>query len=118
MQKYTTIIASTILVLLSTTSAYAQQMNLALAPNASKVITNHYGWTLNANCIIKNKEQNKIRVSILDHKGAVNGRNLDVGQTMSVVVHNHDNIAVSAEPGTKITLENLSADMVQATCST
>lgn len=107
-----------ITVLFNISNAYAQQMSLELAPNASKEITNHYGWTLSANCTIQNKEKNKIRVRVLDHKGAVNGRNLEVGQAISVVVHNHDCIAVTAEPGTKITLENLSAESVHATCST
>lgn len=118
MRKYINIVSLMLAALFNVSNAYAQQMNLALAPNASKVITNHYGWTLSANCTIQNKDKNKIRVSVLDHKGKVNGKNLEVGQGISVVVHNHDNIAVSAEPGTKITLENLSAEPVQATCST
>ena len=67
---------------------------------------------------IQTKSQNKIVVSVLDHKGAVNGRNLSIGQVMSVVVHDHDTIAVSAEAGTRVTLQNMGTDPIQASCST
>lgn len=118
MSKFFSITALTFLVLLFNTNAHSQQMQLKLAANASKVITNHTLWTLNATCTIQNKDKNRIVVGVLDNKGIVNGRNLSMGQAMSVTVHNHDAIAVSAEPGTKVTLQNMSSDPVQATCST
>ncbi len=117
MRNYLSTILLTIATLASPT-VYAQQMNLELAPNGSKVVTNHFGWTLNATCTIKTKASNKIRVSVLDHNGMVNGQNLAIGQSKSVIVHNNDNISVSAEPGTQVTLQNLSNDPVQATCAT
>ena len=45
-------------------------------------------------------------------------KNLKTGQATSMVVKNNDSISVSAEPDTEITLENLSDDPIQATCST
>lgn len=117
MYNYLSMFAFTIMVLTSS-NAYAQQLSLNLAPNGSKVMTNHFIWKLNATCTVKTKAQNKIRVSVLDNKGTVNGRNLAIGQATSVVVHNHDNISVSAEPGTTVTLENMSDDPIQAVCST
>lgn len=116
MYNYLSIIALTVLTL-ATPKVYAQQMNLQLAANGSKVVTNHFAWTLNATCVIQTKSKNKIRVSVLDNKGMVNGKNLATGQTTSMVVQNHDTISVSAEPGTKITLQNMGSDPVQATCS-
>ena len=120
MQSYigVNIITLTLAMLFGVPTVYAQQMNLELSPNASKVITNHYGWTLSATCTIQTTTKNTIRVSILDNKGTVNGRNLNVGQVMSLVVNNHDSLSVSAEPGTKVTLQNLSHESIQATCST
>ena len=113
MYNYLSIIAFTIMTL-ATPKVYAQQMSLQLAPNGSKVMTNHFVWTLNATCIIKTKAKNKIRVSVLDNKGAVNGKNLAIGQATYMVVQNHDSISVSAEPGTEVTLQNMSNDPVQA----
>jgi hypothetical protein len=104
--------------ILTTPKVYAQQMHVQLAPNGSKVMTNHFSWTLNANCVVKTKTKNKIRVSVTDNKGVVNGRNLKTGQATSMVVQNDDSISVSADPGTIVTLENMSDDPVQATCST
>ncbi len=117
MHNYISAIVLTILVF-ATSNAYAQQINLNLAPNASKKMTNHYGWTLSATCTVQTKATNKIRVSMLDNKGTVNGKNLKTGQATSMVVKNNDSISVTAEPGAEITLENLSDDPIQATCAT
>ena len=117
MYNYLSIIGFTILTL-ATPKVYAQQMNLQLAPNGSKVVTNHFAWTLSATCVIKTNTKNKIRVGVLDNNGAVNGKHLATGQTTSMVVQNHESISVSAEPGTKVTLQNMSNEPFQATCST
>jgi hypothetical protein len=118
MPNYFSITALTILTVFMTSNAHAQHVDLKLAPNASKEIANPYLWTLNATCKIQCKTPNKIVVSMLDHKGVVNGRNLSTGQAMSVVVHDQDSIAVSAEPGTRVMLQNTSGDPIQASCST
>lgn len=115
MQYYLGLVTLTVMTLV-TPKVYAHQVNLKLAPKSSKVVTNHFGWTLNANCTIQAKSQNKIRFSVMDNKGTVNGSSLSSGQAKSVVVHNNDSISVSAEPGTTVTLENLGEDPVQATC--
>jgi thioredoxin reductase len=119
MYNYLSVFAFSIM-LLTAPKVYAHQMSLQLAPNGSRVMTNHFGWTFNATCIIKTrtKSKNKIRLSVQDNKGSVNGKNLAVGQATSMDVQNQDSISVSAEPGTRITLQNLSNDPVQATCST
>lgn len=118
MPHYLSITALTCLAVFMSSNAHAQHMNVNLAPNASKIITNHAPWTLNATCTIQSKTQNKMVVSVLDHNGSVNGRNLSTGQAMSVVVHPHDSIAVSAEAGTRVTLQNMGTDPIQASCST
>jgi hypothetical protein len=100
-------------------SANAHQVNLKLVPQASKLIENKYIWSLNATCKIQcNESKNKIMVRVVKNKGIINGKNLSGGQATSVVVHNHDSITVSAEPGAQVNLLNLGTDVVQATCST
>jgi hypothetical protein len=103
---------------LATSSVYAQHMDFNLAPKASKVVKNPYLWTLSATCTITSKDKNKISVHVLGNTGVVNGKNLTVGQSTSVLVENKDSISVSAEPGAQVTLHNMSDDAVQATCST
>ena len=117
MRTFLSLTALTFLAIMNT-SVHAQQMNLKLAPNASKVITNSYVWTISATCSIETKGKNKLVVRILENDGAVNGKNLKTGQAMSVVVHNHDSLSVSASPSTKVTLQNKGDDSIQATCST
>ena len=94
----------------SNRNQYPLMNNIGLRILPDQVMTNHFVWTLNATCIIKTKTKNKIRVSVLDNKGAVNGKNLAIGQATYMVVQNHDSISVSAEPGTEVTLQNLSND--------
>jgi hypothetical protein len=104
---------------LTITPVHAHQVNFNLAPKVSKLIENKYLWSLNATCTIQcNQAKNKIMVRVVKNKGVVNGRNLSDGQMTSVVVHNHDSITVSAEPGAQVNLLNLGTEAVQATCST
>ena len=116
-----TIIQSMLFLSLISLSSFAsaQQMDLKLAPNASKVITNSYVWTISAKCTIATKgKSNTLVVRIKEHGGDVNGKNLVSGQTLSVVVHNNDSLSVSADPSTTLTLQNKGIESVQATCST
>lgn len=98
---------------------HAQSVALNLNPKESKVIENNYLWSLQATCAIECSDStHKIIVSVVKNNGVVNGKNLSSGQTTSVVVRNHDSIAVSAEPGAKVNLKNTGSDVVRANCST
>lgn len=106
-----------ILVCLFTVHAYAQKM-IKLAPKESKSLTNHYAWTLNATCNVQNDNtKSKIRVSVLNNKGKVNGKSLSQGQATFLTVKNNDQISVSAEPGTSVYLVNVGTSAVAAICS-
>ncbi|MDP3562064.1 MAG: hypothetical protein Q8R83_07805 [Legionellaceae bacterium] len=99
--------------------ANAQTMNLKLAPNQSKTISNSYMWTINATCTIQTNDSKKtLVVNALKNNSQVNGKHLSSGQKTSVTVHNNDNISVSAEPGAQVTIFNSSVDSVVASCST
>lgn len=100
------------------TQAFAGKV-IKLSPNESKQLSNNSLWTMNATCNIQSGStaKNKIRVSILKNKGSVNGRSLSTGQGTSVSVKAHDNISVSAEPGTKVNIINLGNESVQAVCA-
>lgn len=96
---------------------YAQKL-IKLAPQESKSLTNSFAWTVNAICSIQNTSSNgKVRIEIVTHKGRVNGKNLSQGQGTSLSVKGHDNIAVSAESGTKVNLKNVGTTEIQAACT-
>jgi len=97
----------------------AQTVNLKLAPKQSKVIANNYMWTINATCTIQTNDSKKtILVNAVKNKSQVNGKNLNSGQKTSLSVQNNDSLTVSAEPGAQVTILNLGADEVKASCST
>lgn len=100
------------------TQAYGHSMTVNLAPNESKTISNHYLWTLNANCKIQaNQAAKKILIRVVKQNGTVNGRILKTGQTTSVTVKNEDHLFVTADAGAEVNLQNLSHDAIKANCS-
>lgn len=109
-------LSTAILILLISTSVFAEKV-IKLSPKESKSLTNHSLWTLNATCSIQtHRSNNVILVSVLENKGAVNGKHLSKGQATSVKVKNNDSISVSAEPGTTVNIVNMSTDDVEANC--
>lgn len=101
---------------LISTPLLAQSVSMKLAPKGSKILTNHYFWTLNAQCTIQGGSKNKILVKALKSKSVINGRNLTDGQTAAFTVYNNDSFHVSAEAGAQVDLENLGNEQVQALC--
>ena len=102
---------------LMSSQVYAGKV-ITLNSQESKSLTNHTLWTLNATCSIQGKHaSNRILVSVLENNCKVNGKNLSKGETTSVTVKNHESIHVSAEPGTKVNLVNLSTESVEAVCA-
>jgi len=53
----------------------------------------------------------------LNRSGIINGQNLGEGDTISMVVHDHDQFDITAESRAKVELLNLGASKVKATCS-
>jgi hypothetical protein len=98
-------------------SAFADKI-IKLSPNESKSITNSTLWTVKAICNVQSKNANsKIRVSVLENKGEVNGKQLAMGQATSVILKHQDRISVSAEPGTVVMIVNTGNDSVEAVCT-
>lgn len=96
----------------------AQTLELTLSPQSGKMIENNYMWSLNATCQIQcKKNAQRIVVSVIKNSSKVNGKSLSKGQKTTFIVHNHDAISVSAEPGAKVNVRNEGSDLVQASCS-
>ena len=110
------VVSTTVLIAALINSAHAMQ--LTLAPQASQLIENHYGFALNATCTIKaNNKKNKIKLRVLQNTGTINGRHLSQGQSTSVTLQSNDAVSVHAEPGSKVNVENLSDNIIEASCS-
>lgn len=98
--------------------ARAQSMALNLAPHGSKLIENTFSFSLNATCTMTNdKGKNTIKLKVVENTGTVNGQQLTKGQSTSLVVKGQKSISVHAEPGSKVNIQNLSDNPLQATCS-
>lgn len=99
--------------------ARAQSMDITLAPHGSKLIENHFSFSLDANCVVHTQDQGKktIRLHVLEENGVVNGKKLDKGESTSVVINGSKSLSVHAEPGSKVNIQNLSDSPLEATCS-
>ena len=107
-----------ILVVFLIQPAQAQTIHLNLPPHGSKLIENHYLFSLEATCIINSSEKNNtIKLHVIENTGTVNGKHLTRGQATSIVVNNQDALSLTAEPGSKVNVLNLSDNIVQANCS-
>lgn len=92
--------------------------DIHLNPNESKELSNDFAWTINATCDIQGEaQQGKIMVRVVEHTSVVNGRNLAKGESSSFAVKSHDSISVTAEPGAKVHLVNLTNTALDANCS-
>ncbi len=113
------LMSTIILIAILIQPARAQSMDITLAPHGSKMIENHFSFSLDANCVVHAQKsgKNKIRLSVLKNNGAVNGRKLDKGQSTSVVIQGQKSLTVHAEPGSKVNIQNLSNSSLEATCS-
>lgn len=113
------ILSTIILVAILIQPAKAQSMELKLAPHGSKLIENNYAFSFDATCTVHADEltKNTIKLHIVENTGTVNGKHLSKGQSTSVVVKGQKELFVHAEPGSKVSIENLSNNPIQATCS-
>lgn len=99
-------------------SVFVYANTIKLSPSESKLLTNHYAWTLNATCNIQgNPSHGKILIRIIEKEGTINGKHLMKGQATSMRVKSHQNIAVVAGPGTEVKLVNVGNATVEAICS-
>ena len=110
--------AITLLALITLSAPVYAQKSITLLPKGSKLMTNNYGFTVNATCSVQGHQaRNKIRISVLQNQGTVNGKHLSKGQATSVTLTSSDSISVSAEPGMSVNLMNMGSDRIQADCS-
>jgi len=111
----TTIFLTTILI----QPTHAQNMQISLKAHGSKLIENNYSFSLDATCTIHTDKEksNTIRLHVVKNSGIVNGRHLSKGQSTSVVVKGQEALSVHASPGSKVNIQNLGNNPIQATCS-
>lgn len=112
-------LSAIILVAIVIQPARAKSIELSLAPHGSKIIQNNYAFSMDATCTIHTTQEksNTIRLHVVENTGIVNGKHLSKGQSTSVVLKGQKALSVHASPGSKVNIENLGDNTIQATCS-
>tara|TARA_B100000949_G_C14192669_1_gene412448 strand:+ start:274 stop:657 length:384 start_codon:yes stop_codon:yes gene_type:complete len=94
-------------------------MTYKLIPNEPLELYNFTFWTIDAICQITTiDDENKVKATLLNRSGAINGKNLNKGDITHVNVRQGDNLQISAEAHAKVELVNLGEHEVTAKCST
>jgi hypothetical protein len=97
--------------------SHAEALKLQLTGHKSKTITNDYMWTINATCTIHTDNPKTILVSSLEKGSKINGKKLSSGQRISLKIKDKENLTLSAKPGAKVEIINLSGGSINAKCS-
>ena len=88
-----------------------------LPPNDPQTFINYMYWEITANCKITTEdESNELLAEALAKNGKINDVALSKGETMRVLVHQGENLKLSAESGAKVRITNLGQHTVKATC--
>lgn len=97
-----------------------QAMNIQLAPQESKSLSNPTPITIHAHCAIKTNhtQDTHIMIHVMKHHSCINGIALRSGQKKSLRIHHDDHITVVAEPGSEVSIINQGRSNIQASCST
>ncbi|MDP1603956.1 MAG: hypothetical protein Q8M03_11900 [Legionella sp.] len=90
-----------------------------LNANVPEVFTNYTIFTVNATCTVKSQdESNIIHVKALNRSGSINGKDINAGDELDLVVKNNDTFTLSAKSAAKVEMTNTGAHSLKALCRT
>lgn len=88
-----------------------------LPPQDPQVFSNVFMWPVKATCTIQTDEsQVDIGFKVLRKKGSVNNMSMSAGDTLQLTFYPNQKVTLTAEPGGKVELTNLSSSTVNARC--
>ncbi len=91
----------------------------SLPPHTPQEFSNVFMWKVKASCKIITKEtQVPIAFKVLRKKGAVDGINMSVGDSITLVFYPDQKVEITAESGGVVQLENLGEKTISASCTT
>lgn len=89
-----------------------------LRPNQPQEIANYMFWPIEANCQIASEDEGDVLYAVaLAKSGKLNEIPWTKGDSLSVTVHNGENLKIYAERGAKVSITNQGLHTVIATCS-
>lgn len=96
----------------------ANNIDFSFEPNQSKVFTNAFPWILKANCQVSCDDslRNSLDAKIIKKGGIMNGTVLNIGDSMSLDIHDGDTFSMSSYAGAKVEIKNTGEGAITATC--
>lgn len=89
-----------------------------LPPNDPQLFTNYMFWAVDANCRISTEdESDALFAEATNKKGKINNVALNKGDSALVIVHDGDNLKLSADSGAQVRITNQGEHMVKAVCN-
>lgn len=83
-----------------------------------QILDNFLFWPVEASCKITTEDtSNEFLIVALAKKGKINDIPLSAGQSLRLVVHNDENLKISADAGAKVQITNFGQHTVKATCT-
>ena len=93
--------------------------NFDFPAHAPQTLKNYLFWTISATCILKTQDDgDEFYARMINYSGKINEVKLSKGENMTVLIHNGDNLRISADAGAEVELTNQGQHTVRATCST
>lgn len=86
--------------------------------NEPQVIANQFIWPIKAVCTMSSDNDNNLfSFKVLRKSGSFNGTPLTAGDTVNIVIHNHDKVNIFAVSGAQVELVNRGEKTMYASCS-
>lgn len=97
----------------------SMSIDYELVPNEPQIFINYLYWEIEANCkMITQDESDELFVEALAKQGKVNDVILAKGSSMTIPVHQGENLKITAESGAKVRITNLGQHTIKAVCTT
>lgn len=88
-------------------------------PDTPELLTNYTIFKINASCTIQTSPGDHIiHIRDINRKGSINGEELEKGDEINVVVHNNDQLTLTAQSGAQVEFTNRSSTPIKALCKT
>ena len=96
----------------------SNNIDFSFEPNQSKVFTNAFPWTLKATCQIScdDSVKNSLEARVIKKGGIMNDTVLNIGDSMSLDIHDGDSFSLSSYAGAKVEIKNTGDSAIKAIC--
>lgn len=99
-------------------TASPSSIDFSFDPDHAQVFTNAFPWVLKATCQITCDDSvfNQMQAKILKKSGTLNKMPLNMGDSMTLDIHNGDTFEMVANSGAKVEIKNTGEGHIKASC--